>query len=127
MIMKQIIPHLTSSNTAVSIEFYRDLLGFKAAYIQNDDNRLPSFAIMKKDNIEIMIASQETMHEINTGMNVTNIGASVMFYVQLDSVTGYYNSIKDKVSVFKELFESDWGTTEFWIKDPDGYIFSFFK
>ena len=47
------------------------------------------------------------------------------FYMFIDDVDAYYESIKEKVSILWPLQDMSYGTREFGIKDCDGYHLAF--
>lgn len=125
--MKQFVPHLKSNDVKKSIDYFKNALNFNVYYTQTDDDGKMDFAILKKDSIELMISGKYAIEDIDNELGSKPIGASVIFYIQMQKVKEYYIEVKDKVKLRRKIFDSDWGTTEFWIEDADGYIFSFFE
>jgi uncharacterized glyoxalase superfamily protein PhnB len=123
--MKQIIPHLAVKNVQQSTDFYTNVLGFDLYFVQRNKNGIAGFAILRKSKIEIMIADTSSMPQKLFGFD--RISASVVIYIEMDDVDGYYEIIKDKVNIKRQLEDTSWGTREFWITDSDNYNFSFFK
>jgi len=123
--MKQIIPHLIVNNVNESIQFYSDKLGFKADYIQKDTNGNENFAILKNGSVEIMLGYQTS--ELKKLNGFDRVGASAIFYFEMDDVNSYYNQIKDNVKIIRDLGDTRWGTREFWIEDCNNYYLSFYK
>jgi len=125
MIFKHVILHLSVKDVKKSLEFYTSLLEFRLEFIQNDKNENPSFAILKRDNVELMIADKALMQHDLRGFE--KISASVIFYIEMDDPDELYFKVKDKAFVLRPIEDTSWGTREFWITDVDNYIFSFFK
>jgi uncharacterized glyoxalase superfamily protein PhnB len=124
--MKQIIPHLFVSNVAENIEFYKNSLGFEPIYVQTE-NDVSNFAILKKENVQIMIGEKNVLWKHMPELKHKEAANSVMLYFELDDVAAYYEKIKGKVEVLKELHDTWYKTREFWIKDCNGYLLAFFQ
>ena len=45
-------------------------------------------------------------------------------YVQTDDVERYYNLVRNRVEIIKEIFTTFYGSREFALKDLNGYIIS---
>lgn len=122
--MQKIIPHLASRDVAGSIEFYTKTLGFHASYTQQNSEGSPDFAILEYENVEIMIADASTLEPLLDEFK--GIAASMIIYILTDDVDMLYKKVAKRIPVLKPLEETPWGTKEFWIRDNNGYVFSFF-
>ena len=124
--MKQVVPHLFVDNVSLNIEYYRDVLGFKPIYTQKEDDAF-NFAILKKGNVEIMVGSKETLWNYNPEFEGKELTNSSILYFEMDDVSAYFDEIKSKVEIVKDLKETWYKTREFWIKDLNGYLLAFFE
>lgn len=52
-------------------------------------------------------------------------GGSLLLYIQIKEIRKFYEEIKDKVIVIKELEKTFYGATEFSIQDINNYILTF--
>jgi uncharacterized glyoxalase superfamily protein PhnB len=52
-------------------------------------------------------------------------GGSLLLYIQTNEIRKFFDQIKDKVNVIKELEKTFYGATEFSIEDNNGYLLTF--
>jgi uncharacterized glyoxalase superfamily protein PhnB len=122
--MQKVIPHLASHDVAGSIDFYTKTLGFKATYTQKNAEGTPDFVILEHENVEIMIADAATLEPLLD--EYKRISASMIIYILTEDVDALYTKVSKRIAILKPLEETPWGTKEFWIRDNNGYVFSFF-
>lgn len=124
--MKQIIPHLLVESVSDNVKFYKDILGFEPAYIQKE-NDVENFAIFKNGNVEIMVGHKDVFKNIIPGTEKKILHNSSLLYFEVTDVDLYFESVKNKTVVIKELQNTWYNTREFWIKDCNGYLLAFFQ
>jgi len=130
--MKKLNPNLMVKDVKETVEFYQKNLGFQLimAVPETQDgilNEIPAdkkvvYALVKNGDVEIMFQAEKSLKEDVPVLMDSQIGASCTFYIELENVEDFYNSIKDKVDVVKELFTTWYGMKEFYIRDNNGYI-----
>jgi len=110
--VKNISPMLATDDMDATLRFYDTVLGFKPIM------QSPSYSIVERDGRLIHIqkaASEEVMHCVR---NHTEI------YIEVSNI----HSIWDHVKTFKhqyrirDLFDREYGMTEFHIADPHGCL-----
>lgn len=52
-------------------------------------------------------------------------GGSLLLYIQTSEIRKFFDQVKDKVKVVKELKKTFYGATEFSIEDNNGYLLTF--
>ena len=52
-------------------------------------------------------------------------GGSLLFYIKIQQIRAFFESIKDKVNVVHGLQKTFYGATEFSITDPNNYLLTF--
>lgn len=115
-----------------TVEFYQKNLGFQLimAVPETQDgilNEIPLdkkvvYALVKNGDVEIMFQAEKSFKEDVPVLRDSQIEASCTFYIELENIEDFYNSIKDKVDIVKELFTTWYGMKEFYIRDNNGYI-----
>ncbi len=130
--MKKLNPNLMVKDVKETVEFYQNNLGFQLimAVPETQDgilNEIPEdkkvvYALVKNGDVEIMFQAEKSFKEDVPVLKDSQIGASCTFYIELENVENFYNSIKDKVDVVKELFTTWYGMKEVYIRDNNGYI-----
>jgi uncharacterized glyoxalase superfamily protein PhnB len=124
--LKKIVPHLFVNDVSRNIDYYRDVLGFKPIYTQKDED-VYNFAILKKGNVELMVGNKETLWKFDPELKGKKLFNSSVLYFEMDGVSSYYNEIKSRVEIIRDLRETWYKTREFWIKDLNGYLLAFFE
>jgi uncharacterized glyoxalase superfamily protein PhnB len=118
-----------------TLDFYEAVLGFELAMAvpqgsqqivttRSDDTPL-GFAVIKRDNVELMIQSQKSLSQELPAFANLPIGGTITFYIQVDDVQELYRRIKDKIAVLMDLHTTFYGTREFCIRDCNGYVLTF--
>lgn len=97
-----ISPMIPSFNLAATLRFFTNTLGFEAVM------DTPQYAICQKDT--------HTVHLLPAGQDI----GQTEFYLEVDDVDGFWDSIKDKVAGLraKAPFDRDYGMREVHLEVP---------
>ena len=133
--MKKLSPNLMVKNVKKTVEFYKNILGFELvmAVPEAQDGILTEiledkkivYALVKNGNVELMVQDEKNLKKDLTVFANSKIGASVSFYIEIENLDKFYNDIKEKVEVVKEVSITWYGMKEFYIRDNNGYILGF--
>jgi catechol 2,3-dioxygenase-like lactoylglutathione lyase family enzyme len=110
MRFKALVPMLHTNDIDGTRRWYELVLGFRCVAVQDEWCRLV------RDDVAIMF-----MRNAHLG----SPHATATQYIYVDDVMGVWNSIKDRCSAEWGPEEMAYGTIEFAIKDPNGYLLSF--
>ena len=124
--MKQIIPHFFVEKVSDSVSYFQDVLGFKPIYLQNE-NDIVNFAILKYGDVQIMVGQKEQLKKIFPDSDDTKKQISALLYFEMNDVDSYYEKIKNKAEIVRELKNTWYKTREFWIRDCNGCMLAFFQ
>ncbi len=118
----KIISELLVNDVNNSIKFYKDFLGFEI--VETTGNPI-NWARLKRNSAEIMIESYKSA--INEFKNFPQKAkASNLIKFKYDDIADvkdiYKNIINSNVKIFKDLKQTNYGTTEFAILDIDDNI-----
>lgn len=109
---KKISPMLAAADMEETLAFYRNILGFTAVM------KSPEYSIVERDGqtIHFMKAASEEVLRCVRGhteiyIEVSNIG----------SLWEHVKTFKDRYRI-RDLFDRDYGMTEFHIDDPNGCL-----
>ena len=122
--LKKLTPNLMVEDVAQTLAFYRDVLGFEAIMTLPDTAPF-DFAIVRRDNVELMFQSRQSLSENVPTLTGSSIGASQTFYIEVTGLRELYESLRDKVDIVVDLHTTFYGTQEFYFRDLNGYILSF--
>jgi uncharacterized glyoxalase superfamily protein PhnB len=124
MILKKLTPNLMVEDVQQTLTFYSDILGFEVLTTLPD--QLPfDFAIMKRDQVELMFQSRPSLSENVPALTGQSLGASQTFYIEVAGITELYEDLRDKVEIVVDLHTTFYNTREFYFRDLNGYILSF--
>lgn len=123
----KLVPELLCSDTARSIAFYRDVLGFEILYDRPEEG----FAYMNLDGAQIML--EPVSDYWFTGKLEMPYGRGINFEIEVDDAEALCRQVKAAgVPLFRDI-EERWyrrndhevGNRQFLVQDPDGYLLRF--
>ena len=106
---KRISPMLVVANMAETLAFYRDVLGFTVIM------ESPGYSIVERDGQTIHFQKAASEDVLNCVRGHTEI------YIEVSNIHplwDYVKSFKNRYRI-KDLFDRDYGMTEFHISDPN--------
>lgn len=120
--MDTLSPNIFVKDINKTIDFYRQL-GFELITTVPDQGDYV-WAMMKCGNVTFMF---QTFASLGDELPVIsrNDGGSLLLYIGLKNIKTFFENIKDKVTVVKDLEKTFYGATEFSIKDNNGYLLTF--
>jgi len=121
--MRNVVLELMVDNIQRSVSFYTDILGFEKEFEFPDSN--PTFVYVAKDEVHISFFKREEFVKEVPKFRDMRLGGSFAFNIEVEDIQSFYDSIKEKVAIVKELYETDYGTLEFTMEDSDGYVLLF--
>jgi uncharacterized glyoxalase superfamily protein PhnB len=106
-----------------SIDFYVKILGFRLGQILPEKND-PTYAsiFIGENKLMLCLARESNKKFYRKGLS----GSGVQLFVQVENVDDVYQKLKNKVEIIDGIETKPWGDREFTLKDPDGYLISFF-
>jgi predicted enzyme related to lactoylglutathione lyase len=109
---KKISPMLAVADMKETLVFYHDILGFTAKI------KSPEYSIVERDGQTIHFmkaASEEVMRCVRGHTEI---------YIEVSNITSLWEHVKtfkDRHKI-RDLFDRDYGMTEFHIEDPNGCL-----
>ncbi len=132
--MIKITPNIMVKDVNKTIDYYSNNLSFdvvmgvdesKEIKMGDIGNSTLIWAMLKKDDAEIMLQRDDSFIEELPEFKNMNIGGTFTLYVSMQDVNGFFDNIKDKVDIVKGLHKTFYGADEFVIRDLNGYIIYF--
>jgi hypothetical protein len=104
------------------MRWYEEHLGFKGDPFP--DAEPYAFAILFRDNVEIMLQRLEgyekpDLYKLRPGLGVWDA------YIRMEGVKEFYESVRESVAVIKPLRKKFYPLWEFEVRDPNGYVLVF--
>jgi uncharacterized glyoxalase superfamily protein PhnB len=107
--IRQALPELPFDNVAAAVAYYRDVLGFRINYQQDD------LGVMDRDAITILLIARTEMHK--------GIGS---FGTYVSDVDALYEELRAKgAKVLGPPVSYPWGLRNFRVIDPEGNRITF--
>jgi catechol 2,3-dioxygenase-like lactoylglutathione lyase family enzyme len=110
--VKRISPMIPVADLKATVAFFRDVLGFEPVL------QVETYAVVERDGQSVHFmpaADDETLKAVRQHME---------FYVEVRGIRrlwAHVEQFKGRYQI-RDLFERDYGMTEFHIKDPDGCL-----
>jgi lactoylglutathione lyase len=122
--LTKLTPNLIVADTARSLAFYRDVLGFSLGMHVPDEPPFAFVSVLSR-GVEIFLNAQEpALAEYPVFAN-RPIGATLTLFIEVQGVRELWESLRERVPVVLPLETKWYGLTEFAIADPDGYVLTF--
>jgi uncharacterized glyoxalase superfamily protein PhnB len=122
MKMNSVSPNIFVKEITKTVEFYKRL-GFTVDITVPEEGE-PVFVLMTCGEVTFMFQTFESLGEDIPEIKRDN-GGSLLLYIQVEDILDLYKMIHKEVMVIKELEKTFYGSTEFSIKDINGYILTF--
>jgi predicted enzyme related to lactoylglutathione lyase len=109
---KRISPMLAASDMEETLAFYANLLGFSEVM------KSPEYAILRRDGQTIHFMKAASQHVMDCVRGHTEI------YIEVAGIRELWEHVKTFHGRYRirELFEREYGMTEFHIEDPNGCL-----
>jgi lactoylglutathione lyase len=125
MKFKALTVNLMVHDVQRSADFYALQFGFETGLTLPGEDGL-TFAIIKRDEVTIMLQSMKSFVEGLPQYANTPIGGSVLLYIDVEDVNGVYEKAHaNGAEIVVDMHKTFYGTREFTVKDCDGYLVSF--
>lgn len=129
--MDSLSPNLFVKDIRATIEFYK-LLGFHLIMsVPGETEPAPGeaqpeliWAMVTSGNVSFMFQTFQSLGEELPQISRQD-GGSLLFYIKIQQIHTFFDSIRDKVTVVKGLEKTFYGATEFSITDPNNYLLTF--
>lgn len=122
MKLKSLTPNIMVEDVVKTAAYYEDLLGFKViASVEDEDGGL-IWAMLQKDEVTLMLESQESMEKSLEVFKEREIGGSQTFFISVDDAKEIFENVEEKVNIVSELTTTPYNHLEFSFMDINGYI-----
>jgi len=121
--MESLSPNIFVSDMKATVAFYQ-LLGFSVTMSVPETGDDLVWAMMTNGKVTMMFQTYDSLADELPEISRTD-GGSLLLYINLKDIKGFFEQIKDKVTVLKGLETTFYGATEFSIRDNNGYVLTF--
>jgi uncharacterized glyoxalase superfamily protein PhnB len=120
--MESLSPNLFVKDINATISFYK-LLGFETLMTVPEEGNYV-WAMMGNGAVTMMFQTFESLGDELPEINRAD-GGSLLLYIKTKGIRNYFERLKEEVVVLKGLEKTFYGSTEFSIKDVNGYVLTF--
>ena len=106
-----------------SIAFYR-ILGFEPVMTVPPSGKL-DWAMLQNGSVQIMLQTLDSLGSELPAIDRSQPGGRLLFYIKIKGVRAFFKQVSEKVEVIKGLEKTFYGSTEFTIRDIDGFHLCF--
>ncbi|HYN08917.1 MAG TPA: VOC family protein [Vicinamibacterales bacterium] len=114
-------PNLLVSDMAVSVAFYRDVLGFRVDQTVPDEPPFV-FAWLKRGGVEVFLNDVKPVAAVFPTLRA---GGTSILYVIVSDIHALHAHLTGKAQIVMPLTDQFYGMRECAILDPDGYLLTF--
>jgi len=132
--MKKLTPNMAVKDVRETVNYYVNNLGFKLVMAVNDDKSAMGDELVEgKEYVWANVMSgdvgfmfqKEDSFVVDIGEIYSEIGSSSTYYMEIENIDTFYETLKDKVEVVKAIDNAWYGAREFYIRDCNGYVLGF--
>lgn len=120
--MQSISPNIFVNNINQTIEFYR-LLGFDLVMTMPEE-RDYVWSMMTCGNVNFMFQTFASLGDELPEVSRQD-SSSLVFYIKTENIREFFERIKDKAQVLKDLEKTFYGATVFSIPGNNNYVLTF--
>ena len=122
--MQALSPSIMVDNMAEALSFYEDMLGFEVA-LCIPDRESADWAMLRNGSVSIMCQSRRSLEGDIPVLRGKLTGGTAAFYCQVQNIDRLYDHLLGRARILKTIEQNMYGSTEFTMQDPFGYIFTF--
>ena len=119
--MIKLSPNLFVISVKESIAFY-EKFGFKTEQVVPDAEN-PIWASVASGDVEIMLQDKDSGMQEFAPLSGKPLGATLTLFMKTENLDDNYTAAKsNNFKIVNDLHKTFYGTREFAVQDPDGYI-----
>jgi len=120
----KLTPNLLVANVERSLAFYVDTLGFERGMTVPEQSPFV-FASVTSGAVEIFFNDAAAGAKEYQAFAGKPIGATGTLFIEVEGVDALHDRLKPRVKIVMPIVNQFYGTREFAIEDPDGYVLTF--
>lgn len=122
--MESLSPNLFVKDIRTTLHFYQ-LLGFTLTMsVPGESDGEPAWAMVTNGRVTFMFQTFKSLGDALPPVSRQD-GGSLLFYIKVNRIGAFFESIKDKVPVIHGLQKTFYGATEFSITDNNNFVLTF--
>ncbi len=119
---QKLTPNLLVTDVAQTANFYQSVLGF--AIVATVPETAPfNWAMIQRQEVTLMLQARAT--EELAVLKDQPGGGALTLYIDVVNVQELLDDLRGKTPILADLYTTFYGTTEFVIQDPNGFVLVF--
>lgn len=119
----KIVPELVVTDVKKAVDFYQSFFDFELVdKVEVNDAYFWAKMQSKDKDTEIMFTLLTNAVDEIPELKERNNAGRIVISVEVDDINYFYSRFEKTNFILKDLYKTDYGTTEFVVKDIDGYI-----
>ena len=108
-----------------SVHFYQEVLGFELLAKEEEDQAGIYWALMSLNGFRVSFKEERRMKKEVEYLKDSKIGSSAAICFRVDDLEGHWEKIKYKYDLLNHPHITPCGSTQFSMKDLNGYLLTF--
>jgi uncharacterized glyoxalase superfamily protein PhnB len=122
--MESLAPNLFVKDIRATLNFYQ-LLGFTLTMsVPGETEGEPTWAMVTNGKVTFMFQTYKSLGDALPPVSRQD-GGALLFYIKVDDIRSFFDTIRDKVPVIHGLQRTFYGATEFSITDNNNFVLTF--
>lgn len=117
-------PNILVENVDETVDFYKENFGFQLELSVPAKSGL-QWAMLKRDEAVVMFQESKNFAAELPEFKDKPVGGALTFYLKMSGVNEFYEQIKQRVEIVKDLNTTFYGAKEFSVRDCNGFILTF--
>ncbi len=125
MKLETLTPNLMVEDVRQTINYYHGVLGFTTMYTIPEKGEELDWAMMKKDDVEIMFQREDSLKADLPEIRHETPGGGFTLFIKMKGVDEFYDELFAAADVVDQLKNTFYDMREFTIRDINGYYLTF--
>lgn len=121
--LKRLAPVLVVESVEPCIQFWTERFGFAVETVPGPDGKLV-FASAKKDDVEVMYQTRESVVADQPGLAKELDGRSIVLFITVENLDAVELAVAG-AEVVKPRHKTFYGSTEIYVREPGGHVVGF--
>lgn len=118
-----LITELLVDDMAAMVDFYTQKLSFRVLTSVPENN--PFFVILGNNTVQLMMYSRTQFAEEIPHFTAPETGGTFAMFLEVEDIETLYKELRSYDSIIQPLHVTTYGTKEFSLTDPSGYVVMF--
>lgn len=118
-----LVTELLVDDMTAMVGFYTQRLGFRV--LTSVPENTPFFVILENNTVQLMLYSRAKFAEEIPHFTAPETGGTFALFLEVEDIETLYKELESYDSIIQPLHLTTYGTKEFSLTDPSGYVVMF--